>query len=375
MASLLKGIVRPKNWLIVITITDLIALTFSYLSPFIHPSTSEWIPFFGLGYIIIVGFTLFLIVIWALFRSKWVFAPIIFLLLGGKLHFRVLSIGSDDMDKAQTEIAITSFNAHLFDRYNPNFNASIQTRNEIFQFLKDQPSDVYCFQEFYQQDKPTKFVTRDSLIQLLDIKDYHERYSHKRYKRQNFGIATFSKHPIIGRGDIVFPGSESTFNFCIFTDIVKNNDTFRIYNVHLQSIRLSGNDYAIFDENKTDSDEVKSGTLQMIRKIKNAYPVRAEQAKIVVSHVKKSPYPAIVCGDFNDSPLSYTYNQFNRILNDAYRQTSMGIGSTYAGKVPAGRIDYIFYSDDLGARNFKIQEKALSDHLAIQATIFKAEQD
>ena len=69
--------------------------------------------------------------------------------------------------------------------------------------------------------------------------------------------------------------------------------------------------------------------------------------------------------------MSYTYNQFNRNLIDAYRNTSFGIGSTYTGKLPAGRIDYIFHSESLGSRNFVIQEKELSDHYAISCKIFK----
>lgn len=370
MAKLVRSLVHPRSWLILITLMNLLALSLCYISPFIHPKTSEWIPFFGLGYIVIISATLVITILWAMFRSKWALVCLAFILLGGKLHFRVLSIGSDDLRKAKTELKVTSYNVHLFDRYNSNRSESIATRNSIFSYLENLNSDVYCFQEFYQQDAPTNFLTKDTLLDLLGVKDLHERYSHKRYKRQNFGITTLSKYPIISRGDVVFAGSESSFNFCIYTDIVKNKDTFRVYNVHLQSIRLREDDYAIFDEEKNNTEAVKSGTVQMIKKIKKAYPIRAEQAKKVTEHIKSSPYHTILCGDFNDSPLSYTYNQFNRLLNDAFRQTSFGIGATYAGKVPAGRIDYIFYSDKLGARNFQIQEKALSDHRAVSATFF-----
>lgn len=373
MDKLLKSIIHPRTWLAVITVLDLTALCLSYISPFIHPVTSEWIPFFGLGYILIISATVLITVLWAIARSKWALVCLGFMLLGGKLHFRVLSMGSDDDRKARTELKVTSYNVHLFDRYNPDYSESIVSRNNIFSYLNDLNSDVYCFQEFYQQDSPTNFKTRDSLTDLLQIKDLHEKYSHKKHKRQNFGIATLSKYPIISRGDIVFPESESSFNFCIFTDIVKNRDTFRVYNVHLQSIRLREDDYAIFDDIQGKPENVKSGTIQMLRKIKKAFPLRAEQAKKVAEHIKTSPYPTILCGDFNDTPLSYTYNQFNRLLNDAYRQTSFGIGSTYVGKVPAGRIDYIFFSDHLGARNFQIQEKAFSDHKAISATFFTAD--
>jgi endonuclease/exonuclease/phosphatase family metal-dependent hydrolase len=78
-----------------------------------------------------------------------------------------------------------------------------------------------------------------------------------------------------------------------------------------------------------------------------------------------------VCGDFNDTPLSYTYQQFNSTLTDAFRNCGRGIGPTYVGRIPAGRIDYIFHSEDLNSTQFKIQEKSLSDHLAVSCKIFK----
>ena len=91
-----------------------------------------------------------------------------------------------------------------------------------------------------------------------------------------------------------------------------------------------------------------------------------------MEHVETSPYPVIVCGDFNDTPLSYTYNQFNKSLIDAFRNCSSGIGPTYIGRVPAGRIDYIFHSKSLNSMDFKIQEGEYSDHRAVSCRIFKA---
>jgi endonuclease/exonuclease/phosphatase family metal-dependent hydrolase len=102
------------------------------------------------------------------------------------------------------------------------------------------------------------------------------------------------------------------------------------------------------------------------------FPKRAYQAQRVMEHVETSPYPVIVCGDFNDTPLSYTYNQFNKSLIDAFRNCSSGIGPTYIGRVPAGRIDYIFHSKSLNSMEFKIQEGEYSDHRAVSCRIFKA---
>ena len=144
------------------------------------------------------------------------------------------------------------------------------------------------------------------------------------------------------------------------------DDTIRVYNLHLQSIRLSENDYAVFESDQ----EENSGFFAVLAKVKAAYPIRASQTDKVIEHISHSPHPVVVCGDFNDTPMSYTYSQFISSLTDSFRNTSFGIGKTYAGKIPAGRIDYIFHSPELGSQNFTIQEEVLSDHYAISCSVF-----
>jgi endonuclease/exonuclease/phosphatase family metal-dependent hydrolase len=248
----------------------------------------------------------------------------------------------------------------------------LESRNRIFQFLRNENPDVVCFQEFYSQDKPTRFETMDSLFQVMGTKIYHQRSAYKRIARQNFGIAMFSKYPMIAKGDVMFEtqGSQD-FNYCIYADIVKDQDTFRIYDVHLQSIKLQSDYYSAQTNDPTSNLTQESAIRLIYRKLQSAYVKRADQARRVVNHIKTSPYPTIVCGDFNDTPMSYTYNQFDRVLTDAFRNTSTGIGVTYVGKMPAGRIDYIFHSPELASNNFKIQQEVLSDHRAISCIISK----
>jgi endonuclease/exonuclease/phosphatase family metal-dependent hydrolase len=275
--------------------------------------------------------------------------------------------------KIEETLHVLSYNVRLFDLYDWATSEKYENRDSIFSYLKTEQPDVVCFQEFYHQDNSTNFVTRDAIIRFLDIKDYHERYSHKFVGRQNFGVAMLSKYPMISKGDVAFEDEEhDDDNYCIYADIVKGNDTFRIYNVHLQSIKFKRDDYAIFNQNAIQSDIEKSQVRMMIDKLRIAFPKRASQAQRVMEHVETSPYPVIVCGDFNDTPLSYTYNQFNKSLTDAFRNCSSGIGPTYIGRVPAGRIDYIFHSKSLNSMDFKIQEGEYSDHRAVSCRIFKA---
>lgn len=349
----------------------MVALLFSYLSCFIHPSTIPGIPLFGLGYWIISLFYLVILIIWAIARSRWSLIMLGLFLLGGKLHFRTFSLGWDEENEQQrTELKVSSYNVRLFDLYNPSKSDALKTRNQIFDYLKNQDADVYCIQEYYHQDPPTPFKTKDTLMKLLKTPRMHARTSITDAKRQEFGVAIFSRHKIIAQGEVSFSAINKTNNYCVYIDLVKNKDTFRVYNVHLQSIRLQKDDYALFNEQNIQSGEENSRLFNLTQKIVRAYPVRAEQTEKVVEHIKQSPYPVIVCGDFNDTPMSYCYNQYASILTDAFRNTSKGLGITYAGKVPAGRIDYIFHSNSLGSRNFEIQKEKLSDHYGISCTLF-----
>jgi endonuclease/exonuclease/phosphatase family metal-dependent hydrolase len=347
------------------TALSLIGLLLSYLAPYIHPGTIPSLPFFGLSYPIFLGLTLFWLVLWSVFRSKWAICCLLTLLIGGKLHFRNFSLLTSVTDlKASSGLKVLSYNVRLFDLFNPSFGAALESRNDIFNFIRSEQPDVLCLQEFYRQDKPTDFEVMDSLQSIMQTKDYHERSAHKRRTRENYGIALFSKYPIIARGDVMFETQGvQDFNYCIFADIVKGVDTFRVYNVHLQSIRLHTDPHIEGEEVKTYGS--KKGAIAIYRKLRSAFEKRADQARRVVEHLKTSPYPVIVCGDFNDTPMSYTYNQFQLALLDSFRESGLGLGSTYVGRLPAGRIDYLFYSSLLRVSHFKIQKQTRSDHRAV----------
>lgn len=373
MTNFFKRIWRFSSIFKVITLICMIGLLLAYLTPFVHPNTFKLLPFFGLAYPIFLVLTLILLILWALSKSKWALFCLLAILLGGKLHFRMIATGNENptLPAESNPWNIMSYNVRLFDLYNPDLAQKFKTRDSIFAYIAEVSPDVICFQEFYHQDKPSNFETRDLLMKQQDFRHHHERYAHKLAGRQNFGVTILSKYPMIAKGDVMFEQSgNDDVNYCIYTDVVKNGDTMRIYNVHLQSIKLRNEEHELFIPGQKDKESVKSTSRLILDKLQIAYPKRADQAIKVAEHAKTSPYPVIICGDFNDTPLSYTYHQFNRFLRDAYRQSGFGIGSTYVGKIPAGRIDYIFHSPGLTPTEFKIQKKALSDHLAIHCTLF-----
>jgi endonuclease/exonuclease/phosphatase family metal-dependent hydrolase len=204
------------------------------------------------------------------------------------------------------------------------------------------------------------------MIRLLDMDYYHERYTHEMTGKKYFGVATFSKYPIVNKGEVPFSNDKN--NFCIYSDIVIEQDTLRVFNAHIGSIRFQQEDYELFDENASeDADE--EDEKRIIRRLKVAFEKRALQAETIAAEIEQSPYPVVLCGDLNDTPVSYCYRQFSRLLDDAFVESGNGIGSTYIGLMPSNRIDYIFHSASILSSHFTTHNVAFSDHQPVSCEI------
>ncbi|NBU47804.1 MAG: hypothetical protein EBS34_10265 [Flavobacteriales bacterium] len=342
-----------------------IVLLLSIVSPYFHPETIPFLPFFGLLYPIWFVLTLAITILALFINRKIGYWGLVVLVFSISSNLKIAGIHFSEVTSKEAGIKVLSYNVKLFGLYD---DVTTKTRDHIFQFIRKENPDIVFFQEYFRQDKPTKFETFDSLITIIKAKDYHERSAHNSKGHRNFGVAIFSKLPMIAKGDVIFDNqSTSDFNFCIFADVVAHKDTFRVYNVHLQSIRLS-------EPGDTKQKMLLSGFNTGIRRLKTAYNKRAHQANKVIDHINHSPYPVIICGDFNDTPISYTYQQFNKSLTDAFLNCQWGLGRTYIGKIPAGRIDYIFHSTHLASSDFRVHDVAYSDHKPISCKIhFKNE--
>lgn len=345
------------------------ALFAAYLSTHVSPSRFVYFSFFGLTYPIWLVISLIFILFWIFFRPKLVLVSILTLLLGFN-HFRHFFTFNISQEKLTNEIKVMSYNVHIFNLY--DLENRIAKRNEMFQFLKTEDAGVYCFQEFFHQDIENDFVTKDSLIDLLNTPYYHERYTHEMSDKRYFGVATFSKYPIINKGEIAFDNDKN--NFCIYSDVVHGQDTIRVFNAHIGSIRFQDDDYRFFNENSPDDmyrDE-EAGQ-RILKRLKIGFEKRSAQAEEVAAEIAKSPYPVILCGDLNDTPVSYCYRQFSNLLEDAFVTSGNGIGTTYIGELPSNRIDYIFYSDRFESSQFKTHGITCSDHKPISCLVGRAE--
>ena len=338
-----------------------IALILSYASPFVNPINFEFFAPFGLIYPVIMVFII-IILFFGLIQRQWkrlIFLTLL-LAIGFPLHHHYFSFGkSSSSNPSEQTIKVMSYNVRLFDLYNWNSTKNYAIRDSIFKYLQRENPDVICFQEFYYADS-TKFKTKDTLIDFLKAKHFQGQFTETKHAiNQYFGIATLSAYPIVNRGEIELNSAVS--NFCIFSDIEKEGKIIRVYNAHIGSIQFGKEDYAIFDE----KSKISTKKSNVIAKLLNGYKIRADEIERILFHANRSPYPVIICGDINDTPISYCYQQINKRFIDSFLESGFGIGATYSGKIPPNRIDYIFHSDEFASTNFKIQKNVYSDHRAI----------
>lgn len=365
-----KKLAWPHKIIFFINCICALLLIASYGASYISPEIFWPLSFLGLAYPIILLANITFIIYWLLFRKKHVLLSLIIILAGFnhlQTHFQIY-FGSNKVENAESNmLKIVSYNVRLFDLYEWSVDRS--TDNKIFELFKKSDADIICMQEFmYHADGD--IISVDSMLKSFKANQLHAEYIAVYNPTNKFGIATFSAYPIVGKGRIDF--GKGTNNICMYTDIKKNNDTLRVYNVHFQSIHFGKEDYLTLekiDDSDTDSEEQWLGIRKILKKLKVAFSRRASQAEKVAEHITHSPYPVIVCGDFNDTPASYTYHNIAKQLTDCFVEKGRGIGNTYIGLFPSFRIDYILHSNQLECLAFERINQKYSDHYPISALL------
>lgn len=252
-----------------------------------------------------------------------------------------------------------SYNVQLFGLY--NWKENEKHRDEMLRYLKKENPDIITFQEYYQDDL-NRFKTTDTLKNVLGTKYVHFGIASSLKKNQHWGVATFSKYPIVHKGEIKFEKTRG--NICIYSDIKVGKDTIRVFNVHFQSNHLHTENLEKLAEGDSTA---KVLAFDMFKALRKGYVKRAQQVDTVAYVIANSPYPVVLSGDFNDMPVSYTYHKLTEILQDAFLSDGSGFGFTYAGNIPFLRIDYILHSPTIDAQKYQVLHKKLSDHYPVSS--------
>lgn len=344
-------------------------LLLSYFAPGVNPTRFWPIAFLGLGYLVLAGVNLLFVFYFLLRRRRRALLSVLVLILGWPALSLSFCFFSDPADTSLGSFKVMSYNTRLFDLYNWSHNE--KTRAKMFALLQREKPELLCLQEFYERDGGEN-QNLDTLKKLLNLPYVHVEYTLTIEKSgQHFGIATYSKYPIVTQGSIIFNNRSN--NICIYTDILLDKDTVRVYNMHLQSIRFGYADHRFLNAvvSGEDAKDELENSKNILRRIKRGFTRRAGQAQSIAAHMASCPYPKIVCGDFNDTPISYTYHTISKGMDDAFLESGQGIGKTYSTAYPLPRIDYILHSPFYEGSGFEVIREELSDHYPIVCRLKK----
>lgn len=339
--------------LLIINIILGVALLISYLSVRINPSFLAFPAFFGLAYPYLLLGNILMVIAWGMMLRLEALISVGIIIIGINNFSNYLKLFKSKADKSQT-FKVMSYNVNLF-----NYLERKGSATTIFNLIKSEKPDIVCMQEFFTENNPAKI---QSTINAITGMKYQSHVKLVSGRNGYYGIAMFSRFPIVKRGEIVHPGSSS---LTTFTDIVIQKDTFRLYNNYLQSFRLKRMERSFISEMTAEDKETLSEMRNIYSRLKRGFVSRARQARNLRDHIRKSPYPVIVAGDFNDTPVSFAYRTIRKGLNDSFVNSGYGAGFTYRGNYPPNRIDYVLYDNSLENKYFEIVRVKYSDHYPV----------
>ena len=330
-----------------------IALAVSYSTVAVSPQTSSIPLFFGLFYIplLIITALLALLLVMAGSRIKWLaiaaIAPSVFF-IG---DFYRLPGNGETGNTQDHSISILSYNAGMFGSSSAGLSRK-ECAESISELIDRNGCEVACLQEVY-------LGKNENLHEIF--KDYKYIHSHlfTLPSGNRFGNVTLSKYPFSGKGVISFDNST---NLSIYSDIAVNGEEIRIYNNHLESYNIS---FTSFIKKSTDRHKMTDEIMYMGDKLNKSTIKRAEQVKTILEHAENAGKKVLLCGDFNDTPMSYTYSRLSKGMKDTFKEAGKGFGATYSYLWPLLRIDYLLVPKESEVLSHDIIRTGLSDHYPI----------
>ncbi|HEY0299353.1 MAG TPA: endonuclease/exonuclease/phosphatase family protein [Arachidicoccus sp.] len=354
---------------IILVPTILLALLFiaSCIASELNPKGWWFVGFLGLLLPYLVLLLIFAFIFWLLAKPAYTLIPLLALMIGWRQISVVFSYhifnSFHSENKTKNAIRIVSWNVGSMYGLSHDKNNKKHDRKEIASTILGLQPDIICLQEFSNSETQGEEANNIGLF----AKDYPYHFFSKDLNKRNgyyqSGSIIFSKCPIIRSAKIKYPrGISESF---IYADILRGNETIRVFNVHLQSYKFSQQDYEDIAAIKQQSDSSLKASISIMNKMQLAYARRGIQADMVKNYSDSTSFKSIICGDFNDVPGSYAYFKIRGNRQDAFLEKSWGVGRTYYSIAPTLRIDYILPDKKFSVNQFDIVDEDLSDHLML----------
>lgn len=368
MPSRLRIIARRT--LVVLNIITAVLYLLSCLAPYIKPADSWVIAVLGLGFPILLAVLIGFIFLWLILKLRRVWYSLVVLLAGYKsidVSWAFHAPSAFQYQKKPNQVRIATWNVARFLEWKRNNNEKSRTRLKMLDQIQKQNPDILCLEEFFHSPVDSVFYNNISEITAMGY-PYHYFSYDPDGDYQFIGSAIFSKYPMLDTGLVRYFRPSMT-EALVHADIKVNNDTIRVFATHLQSVQFRQHDYEAINEIKTASDSLIDNSKTVLAKVRKAMSLRSSQADVARQVMDDSPYPAIFCGDLNDTPNSYTYFTIRGDMQDAFLKKGFGIGRTFSSVSPTLRIDFIFADENFHISQFTRVVKYLSDHFMLMADV------
>ncbi len=364
---------RNKKWefkrfiTLIIFATNLVAIALlfsSFLSWRVSPLKTNLFSYIGLGFSFIFFLNIIYLLFWAFTRNLKLFSIcLLSLVICYKpittffpLHFNLTQPPSN-------AVKVLTYNVQGFmgERHKKS------KEHPILEYISSTDADIVCLQEYFVSKTGQTIFSQKDVNKLLKNYPYQSVTGlESSGKYHTFGLACFSKYPIEKTREIEF---ESSYNGAVVYTINIDGKKYNVANVHLESNSIKAEDKELYSNFILKSEDVKLETVtENIRKrLGRAYRARAVQVKKIKDYLEtQDTQGTIICGDFNDTPISYSYYQMKRGLKDAYVSTAFGPGITYNEYLFHFRIDYIMHSENIKAYRTKVDKIKYSDHYPLR---------
>ena len=335
----------------VATIIVMLLVGFSdRLNPVDHPMLST----LGMTFPFFLLINLVFLLFWIIFKWRMMWIPIAGFLLA-YVPISIYMPVNRQQNVPEGALKLVSYNVCTYGgnyKYEDGFG-------KVLGYLVEQKADIACLQEdvdawrkyTFQEYEKNGFTYNDTAV-----------ICHTKSSLNALGIHT--RFPILKRERIDYPSSS---NGSVAWWLQVDDDTLIVVNNHFESCHLNKNDrrqYQQILKGEVPRDSVRAESELLLIKLAEANAKRAVQIERVRSYAKEHyQYPIIVCGDFNDNPISYSRHRMGSLLSDCYVNTGWGIGLSYNQKAFSFRIDHLFCSERINAYNCEIDGKMdASDH-------------
>ena len=325
----------------------------SYLAPYINPQKIWQASFLGLAYPTLLWINLIFIVVWSMARKKYAFLSLLVIILGWSALRSLVGMNFDNaatVDKASTFRILTYNTNALYGLNDPNSKPNQNALRSSFKnFVEEQQANIICFQEFpgskrYLFEDSTRFGQYNQLITPI--------------------ASIFSTWPILDSESAYFPKSSNGY---LWADVKTSFDTIRIFNIHLQSNSISKTTDKVQVTDLAEQ-ETWSTFRGLLARVNEQTLKRVDQAEMISEMMSQSPHPVILTGDFNNTPQSYSFKLLSTGLIDSFRAKGFGLGTTYAGKIPNLRIDFILVDQLFEVVASEVPQVEFSDHYPVVST-------